>query len=149
MLRTAIALGVGVLLAGGTVIAQQAQTPAQAQPGKVASPNFMAGKVVRVDPATNKIWIRTGPGTAAREQAFMVDRNAKFFGADAKALENGLRAEQFRAGADVRFLLGQGVNPSISEFRFGPAGTTNTPGTGGKAGAGRSGGAGAGTGGGP
>jgi hypothetical protein len=99
-----LALGLA-LLAGGYLVAQQAAQQA---------PDYKQGKIVKIDPDLNKIWIRSGD----KEQEFAVDRTAKLYGLDQKALSEGLRSKDLRAGADVMYRMGPG-NTGISELRLG------------------------------
>jgi hypothetical protein len=120
MVRAVLSLGVGLMLVAGTLIAQQAQPAANA--------NFQRGQIVKVDPQTNQVWIRTGTGTAAREQAFNVAKTATFYGANTKALSAGLRSREFRPGANVMYRLGPGTT-GIAEMRVGTVPPPGTPAT--------------------
>jgi hypothetical protein len=130
MLRAALAVGMGLTLTTGLLLAQVGTAPVPAA--------YQTGKIVKVDPATNKVWIRVGTGTAAKEQVFTVSPKTRYFGADNKALTGGLRASTFRPGADIRYRLTTPTGNDISEFRFGPG--VPAPGVRGGAGAGVSGG---------
>jgi hypothetical protein len=143
MLRTCVALGVGLVLTAGSVLnAQQAQPPAQVQvqPTKVPTVNYMRGKITRIDPTTNSIWIRSGFGAEAKTQQYRLNDTVKYYGADNKALEDGLRNKAFRNGANVWYRMAPGQT-SMSELWLGPppAGATN-PGKGAPGGAGGAGG---------
>src|SRR5689334_19749169 len=128
MLRTFTGLGVALLLVVGTAYGQnpnprdqgkgaqaqgQAQTPAQ---------NYMQGKIVRVDSEKGTVVIR---GANGKEQEFRTAASTKYFGTDRQALKEGLRARDFRQGADVMWRA-QGNN--LSELRLG---TGARPGPGG------------------
>jgi hypothetical protein len=113
MLRTVVAVGLGLLIvAAGTLAAQQAKV--ETQPSQPAS---MRGEMVRVDPATGKVVIRVGTGAAAEEREFLVAPGARFLGPDEKVLVEGLRAREIRPGATVMIRLGPGTT-GISEFRI-------------------------------
>jgi hypothetical protein len=140
MLRSVVAVGVGLTLSVGTLLAQQAR-PGEVGTRPVQAPAYVRGTIVKVDPATNKVWIRTGTGATAQERAYAVAKTAKYYGLDNKALTDGLRAREFgKAGTTIYYRLGTG-STGITEFRFGtPPAAPGTPSPGARPGAGAGGG---------
>ncbi len=76
---------------------------------------YIEGKIVRVDPATNLVVVRTNTG----EVEYHVDPNTRYWGTDQQAFTTGLRYEGFRAGAPIWFRVGPGNRSHfINEVRF-------------------------------
>ncbi len=76
---------------------------------------YIEGKIVRVDPATNLVVVRTTTG----EVEYRVDPNTGYWGTDQQAFTTGLRYEGFRAGAPIWFHVGAGDRSHfMSEIRF-------------------------------
>ena len=121
MLRTFACVGVGLLLVAGAVAAQNTQA-GQGQ-------KELRGKIVRIDPEKGVVVIRTADN---KEQEFKVGKTTKYYGADRKAMTDGLRSKDLRTGADVWYRMGgTATTPdgTISELRLGPTGSgTGQPG---------------------
>jgi hypothetical protein len=86
-------------------------------PGTVNKVNFINGQVVSTDTAAGTITVRTGKGADVREQTFKVNADTRFMGLDLKPLNDGLRAEGFRTGADVWFVPGtRDLNTTLAQI---------------------------------
>ncbi len=105
MLRRYGCWAVGLLLAaGGAPAWAQTTTPIPGQKGTGLQPvPEVRGQIVRVDPATGAVWIRTGTGKAAREQRYLTGKTTRFYGLDNKSLTNGLRYNGWTPGTNVWF----------------------------------------------
>jgi hypothetical protein len=83
-----------------------------AQPG--AQAQLQNGKIVRVDPEKNVIVIR---GADNKETEYRLNDTTKYFGTDNKELREGIRANTWRPGGDIRFQTGP--NNTLRELRMG------------------------------
>ena len=68
---------------------------------------YVEGKIVRVDPATNLVVVRTNTG----EVEYRVDPNTRYWGTDQQQFTTGLRYESFRVGTPIWFHVGAGDRP--------------------------------------
>ena len=78
---------------------------------------YLEGKIIRVDPETGMVVIKTGMGDTAKEIEYKVDRATKYYGTEEKPLADGLRYQGFKEGTTVWYQ----VAPSgqvISDVRF-------------------------------
>jgi hypothetical protein len=78
--------------ASATVVAQQ---PSQ----------HMQGRVVLVYPDVDTLVLRVGEGNKAKNIEYKVNKNTRYWDADAKGIVNGLRNPGFKEGADVWFKI--------------------------------------------
>jgi hypothetical protein len=78
---------------------------------------YQSGKVVRVDPDKNIIIISVGAGAEAKEVEYKVVPTTRYYGtAETQVINDALRYQGFRPGADVWYVPGQGQ--VISDVRF-------------------------------
>jgi hypothetical protein len=80
---------------------------------------YLQGKIIRVDPATGMVVVRTGTGDAVKEYEYKVDTTTRYWGPEQQVLTDGLRYQGFREGTQVWYRVGPGDrNRVISEVRF-------------------------------
>ena len=106
MWRNVICLSVALSVAG----------VATAQERKIAR-EVRKGEVVRVDPARNVVVVKSGVGAEAREFEYRVGPTTKYWGADRRAFDRGLRHEAFRPGANIWYVPGTDAQ-AVSELWF-------------------------------
>lgn len=119
MKRTFVSALVGSLLAVGSVWA--AQNPAVQDPA-VANQE-LRGKIVRIEPQTGMVVIRTGTGAKAQDVEYQVGKATRYYGRNGTAVQNGLLAPGFRQGIDVWYRVApRNINTGrgLSELRLGP-----------------------------
>jgi len=113
MVRALVGLSVGVglmALCGGTAAAQGTTTE-----------KYLTGKIVRVDPATGVVVIRTGTGNTAKEVEYRTGTATKYYGENNKALNEGLKYSGWRPNTEVHYLVGpNATNPELSGMWLGP-----------------------------
>jgi hypothetical protein len=78
---------------------------------------YLEGKIVRVDPETGMVVIRTGTGAAAKEVEYKVAPTTKYFLEENKPVTNGLRYQGFREGTAVWYQVAP-TGQVISDVRF-------------------------------
>ncbi len=74
---------------------------------------FMKAQIVKVNPETNTVTIRTGTGTEAKEQELRVSATTKFYGSDKQPLTDGLKFKGFKEGTDVWYQMGAGADKDV------------------------------------
>ena len=80
---------------------------------------YLEGKIVRVDPATGMVVIRTGTGAEVKENEYTVNTTTKYWGTDQQPFTTGLRYGGFREGTQIWYRVGPGErNRFMSEIRF-------------------------------
>lgn len=72
------------------------------------------GQIVRVNPETNTIVVRSGAGAEVREYEYKVARDAKYWGIERNILHDGLKYRGFLPGTEVWYTPGAGTGP-VSE----------------------------------
>jgi hypothetical protein len=108
-----------VLAASGALAAAQTLTPLPGQ-GSPVGPE-VRGQIVRVDPVTGMVVIRTGTGKLAREREYRVMKNTRYFGRDNIPLTNGLRYNGWRPGTNVWYQTVPGAsNMNLNYLRMTP-----------------------------
>ena len=104
MWRSLLCLGVALGVTGlGTAQERKIQKEVQ------------RGQVVRVDPTRNTIILRSGTGAEAKEFEYRVAPTTKYWGADRRAFNNGLRHEAFREGTQIWYTPGADAQ-AVSEL---------------------------------
>jgi hypothetical protein len=121
MWRTLVSLGVGLAMTVGVVGAAQIRNPEGSkdpiQPPQNAK--YMQGKIVRVDPQTGMIVVRTLDGDKEVQREYMVNKTTKFWGPGQKTIEDGLGYKGFKEGTNVWYQMGTGNQANtISDLRF-------------------------------
>jgi len=111
-MRTLLCLGVALALT--TVVA------AEDRPEKDKDAKHKTGKVVRVDADGSMIVVRDENN---KEHELKVNASTKFMCEERKPLTEGLKAKQFKEGAQIWFRLGTDANEkTITELKcFDPA----------------------------
>jgi hypothetical protein len=92
--------------------------PAVAQPTdeKVV---YLEGKIVRVDPETGMVVVRTSTGNAAKEVEFKIDKTTKFWADAEKPITTGLRYEGFQPGTAIWYQVSPaGTARVMTDVRF-------------------------------
>lgn len=85
----------------------------------VADNNYVEGTIVRVDPVTNMVVVRTHVGPDVKEFEYRVDPNTKYWGTDNQPFTNALHYQGFREGTPVWYHVGPGERSRIlNEVRF-------------------------------
>jgi hypothetical protein len=117
MLRTLTCLG---LMAATT--AAYAQPPAQERREERRTDRqdtraAIHGKIVRFDPAGGVIVVSEGTAPNVREVEYRLDARARYYGPDQAVINNGLRFEGFKPGAEIWFTPGDDAHV-IREVRF-------------------------------
>src|SRR5580700_2768250 len=102
MWRSLLCLGV-VLGVASSSLAQDRQIRREE---RQVRRDIRRGEVVRVNPETNTIVLRSGTGTEVKEFEYHVAPTTKYWGTDRKAFDNGLRYNGFRAGTAVWYAPG-------------------------------------------
>jgi hypothetical protein len=95
---------IGMALLVGALAAQQAQQ-AQQPPAKA---NYQQGQIVRVDPQTSTVTVRTTNGKEKVERAYKVNNDTKYWGSDRKPFFDGLSNKGWKQGTDFWYQLGTG-----------------------------------------
>jgi hypothetical protein len=65
------------------------------------------GEIVRVNPESNSIVVRSGIGRDAKEYEYHVGNTTRYWGPDRKVLNDGLRYNGWRAGTTVWYVPGE------------------------------------------
>jgi hypothetical protein len=121
-----------VLVAGGGLALSQTnpttiQRPTTSSPQAPGSRQlqYYRGQLVRVDPGKGVVVIRSGTGAQQRDMMYLVGKSTRYFGADNKALADGLRYNGFRQGANVWYSRmtapGQTFPNNLNVLRLAPA----------------------------
>ena len=80
---------------------------------------YLEGKIVRVDPETGMVVIRTGTGNAAKEVEIKVDRTTKYWIEADKPNTTGLRYEGFKPGTVIWYQASPvGTAQIMTDVRF-------------------------------
>jgi hypothetical protein len=83
------------------------------------TPAYLEGTVVRVDPVTNSVVVKTRVGTEVKEFEYRVDPNTRYWGTDNQPFTTALNYQGFREGTPVWFHVGPGERSRIlNEVRF-------------------------------
>jgi hypothetical protein len=88
--------------------------PGQNRQERQARRDFRRGEVVRINPDTGVIVVRSGTGREIRETEYRVGKTTKYWGRDRKAINDGLRFNGWRQGSTVWYVPGEGQ--SVSEL---------------------------------
>jgi hypothetical protein len=103
----AISTGVALLLVAAVVIAQQQQ------------PVYNQGQVVRVDPKTSSVVVRTKDGNKEIDREYKVETGTLYYGLDRKPFFDGLTNKGWKQGTDVWYQLGTNQKQStIMDMRM-------------------------------
>lgn len=104
----AVIVGMSILPASG------AQQKTQGQQN-----SHMQGQIVRTDPQTGSVILRTMDGNKAIDRTYKVETGTTFYGADRKPFFDGLTNKSLKQGADVWYQLGAGDKQNtITNFRL-------------------------------
>jgi hypothetical protein len=107
---------VGAELPGPAGVASS-QAPAPDQ--KPIPSKYVAGKVVAVDTNNQTITIKTGAGDDASEHTYKIVIDTLFFGPQRQPVQEGLRYDGLRPGADVWLRVGTGeVANTVRDLRM-------------------------------
>jgi hypothetical protein len=88
---------------------QQLQTQQQqTQQQQAKEPAHVQGQIVRVDPQTSTVVVRTSNGDKSVDREFKVETGTQYFGADHKPFFDGLTNKGWKQGSDVWYQLGTG-----------------------------------------
>jgi hypothetical protein len=80
---------------------------------------YLEGKIVRVDPETGMVVVRTGTGNAVKDVELRVDKSTKYWAEAEKPITTGLRYEGFRPGTEIWYQVSPAGNARImSDVRF-------------------------------
>jgi hypothetical protein len=108
--------GTCLAISGGLVMAQvptkqiapDPQQPQTQQQQQAKEPAHMQGQIVRVDPQTSTVIVRTPNGDKSVDREFKVETGTQYFGADRKPFFDGLTNKGWKQGSDVWYQLGTG-----------------------------------------
>jgi hypothetical protein len=104
--------GIGLFLIAATAVGAD-------EPRKEVVVKDVRGQIVRVDPATNIVVVRTGEGETVKEFEYQVNTTTKYWDPNQAVVTDGLRYKGFRPGATVWYRLGTGDNSRyLTELRF-------------------------------
>ncbi len=105
-------LSLGVALAFlSPLAAQDRQTRVQ---DRQVRRDIRHGEIVRVNPESNTIVVRSGDGREAKEFEYHVGTTTKYWGADRKVINEGLRHNGWRTGSTIWFVPGE--SQAVSEL---------------------------------
>jgi hypothetical protein len=96
------------VVAEAPVAGNNPAAPPEPGTGAPIPSKYLAGHVVGVDPEGHTITVKVGSGDNAAEQTLKVPMDATFFGPDKEPLQEGLKYEGLKPGADVWMRVGTG-----------------------------------------